>query len=524
MTKAKPPRKTKVDEELKKKKAGKEKILSEGIDLKRSAELAQQIREFRKQDMFSVFVFTTAQNATPVHPQFLAAIQSYLKHRHAKLYVIPIRYKNPTSHWGKVAKSHDWWASEIEDNLLSERVEVNRNLVVLADIRTQPTADAPLSRFNAISRDKSAIIGHTKIEMMTVATPQNKMAKILLTTGAITKKNYTETKAGKLGEFHHTLGATVVEVVGPKFFPRQIFAAHDGSFIDLNYEYSVDKPPRKVEHAEAVVLGDDHHEFMADNVVKATYGEGGIIDVLKPKFALHHDGIDFYNRTHHNRKNSIIMGALAAAGKDKIEVVIDEYAAFIDRETESRPWLTNVFVPSNHTTDTFRRWLEEADPKTDYPNATFYHKSRIAQIEGAVIGKGGVKEIDPFAYWLKKKLKTEKQAIFLDPDEPTFIKRGVEMGYHGDKGQNGSRGSRGSFKDIGIRTIIGHSHAPGIKHGAFQVGTSAVYGMTYQHGAPSSHVQAHCVLYENGKRSIIIVVDDGWRASGYKHKRKSRSK
>jgi len=118
MTTSKTPRDTETETSA----AKSSKKVTEGINLARSAELAREIREFRRRGMFATLLFTTAQNATPVHTQFLAAIESYLEHRHGKLYVIPIRYKNPTSHWSQVAKSHDWWAPEIEDYLLTERV------------------------------------------------------------------------------------------------------------------------------------------------------------------------------------------------------------------------------------------------------------------------------------------------------------------------------------------------------------------------------------------------------------------
>jgi len=371
-----------------------------------------------------------------------------------------------------------------------------------------------------VSRDKSAIIGHTKIEMKTVPTPQNRMPKILITTGAITRANFTPTKAGKIGEFHHTLGATVVEIAGPKFFLRQIYALADGSFIDLNYEYSADKPPRRVGHIEALVLGDDHFEFMADNVIKATYGEDGIVEVLKPKYLVRHDGIDFHNRSHHNRKDPIKMGTVYDTDHESIEKVLDGYAAFVD--THTPPDTVNVFVPGNHTGEHMTRWIKETDPKVDYANDIFWCETYKAMRAGAQYTKRGVEEIDPFAYWMAKKLKTAK-AVFLKVGEP-FIKHGVDMGFHGDKGANGSRGSLRSYRNIGVRTMIAHSHSPGIKDGAFQVGMSAEYNLVYEQGAPSGRLQAHGVLYENGKRTILIIVEDGWRAEGFKHKRAPRSK
>lgn len=81
---------------------------------------------------------------------------------------------------------------------------------------------------------------------------------------------------------------------------------------------------------------------------------------------------------------------------------------------------------------------------------------------------------------------------------------------HGHLGPNGSRGSLRSLSVIGSRFIIGHSHSPGIYEGGYQVGTSSVLRMEYN-GGPSSWMQSHAALYENGKRQLIHVIDGHWR-------------
>ena len=91
------------------------------------------------------YVITCAQNATPVFPEGLATLRTYCKHNKAELVVIPIRYHNPTSAWTKTDESSDWWAKEIEADIVDTRTELNANLVLLADIRIQPTAVRPTS-------------------------------------------------------------------------------------------------------------------------------------------------------------------------------------------------------------------------------------------------------------------------------------------------------------------------------------------------------------------------------------------
>jgi hypothetical protein len=119
--------------------------------------------------------------------------------------------------------------------------------------------------------------------------------------------------------------------------------------------------------------------------------------------------------------------------------------------------------------------------------------------------------IDPFAYWgrrmLAKKLKT---AQFPARNDAVII-NDIDVNHHGDAGANGARGSLRGFSRIGVKTIVGHSHSPGIEGGAYQVGHNSRGGLEYQRGA-SSWLPADCVIYANGKRSLIFIIDGAWRA------------
>jgi hypothetical protein len=121
----------------------------------------------------------------------------------------------------------------------------------------------------------------------------------------------------------------------------------------------------------------------------------------------------------------------------------------------------------------------------------------------------GAATIDPFAWWARKKLKSYKRSKFLAPDESFPIKN-IEVGYHGHYGPGGARGTLRAFTKIGTKAVIGHSHAPGIIEGAYQVGTTSRLTAEYVKG-PNAWLHAHCVIYKNGKRSLIIMVNGKWR-------------
>jgi hypothetical protein len=474
-----------------------------GIDQKRVAALRQKILGHKGP---ARYVITAAQNATPVHAAFFASLMTYCEHNGAQLVVIPYRYKNPTSMWTEGAKDDDWWAPELAPYLLDRRTVVNKHLLILADIKTQPTATSPLAGFESISGAMSAVIGHPKLELTTVPTPQAKLPKILTTTGAVTRRNYLPAKAGKKGEFHHTFGACVVEVDGPTFHLRQLNAVRDGSFMDLTSEY--DGETVREGGVAALVMGDTHQEFIDPQVDKATFAEGGIIDTLRPKNLVWHDAHDFYSRNHHHIGEPFIDYVKAIAGVDDVGGMLDKTFAFIDERTKPRPWMTNVFVSSNHP-DALAKWVKRADWRTDPRNAKFLLQTALAMLDSATMGEAGAKVLDPFVYWAKQRLTTVRQAIFLEPDK-SFIVRGVDLGNHGHYGLNGARGSRHGYSKIGVKVVIGHGHSPGIDGGAYQGGTNSILKLEFVKG-PSSWMHTDVIVYENGKRSLLNIINGEWR-------------
>lgn len=481
---------------------GVERDQAEGVDAAQSRALAKKLRAAKAKRV----VVTAAQNATPINREFFATLLSYCKVRRAQLIVIPYRYKNPTSMWSQQAENDDWWAPELAPYLLDRRVQLNPNLILLADIKTQPTASTPLQGFETVTGASSAVVGHPKLALKTVPTPQSKMAKILTTTGAVTAKNYISSKAGKKAEHHHTFGACVLELSGKRFHLRQLNATRDGSFCDLNFEYS-GSTVREV-RAEALVMGDTHAEFADPAVIRATFeGASSIVAVLKPKTLVWHDLHDFYSRNHHHRGEIFINFVKHHQRKDNVRRGLEETFALVDRVTPKDA--TNVFVPSNHP-DALARWVKETDPRTDLENCVFWAETFTAMTSGAKWTEVGARTIDPFAYWGKRMLKTADRARFPSRGEAVVIK-GIDVNHHGDAGANGSKGTLRGFARIGVKSITGHSHTPGIEEGAYQVGHNSYGHLEYQRG-PSSWLPADCVIYANGKRSLLFIIDGEWKA------------
>lgn len=478
----------------------------------RNAPIAPDPVYKRELEPVSRFIITAAQSFTPVHRRFVAALLRAKRRLKAELLVIPIRYKNPTSVYSQRAEKLDLiFPKVIEKYLWSVRKNLNANLTLLADIKVQPTASEPLMGYDAITHGESAILAHTKLQMKTVAAPSHKFPKILTTTGACTLPNYTDSSAGKKGEFHHTLGAVLVEIQGKTFHLRHLNAKSDGSFSDAGTGLTFSPTGiTKMERPLALVMGDTHVDYIDDAVGKATFGKGGMIDTLNPKTLVWHDLLDAYSVNPHHRKNPFIGYAKRHNQLDQVGPEIARAVAFVkDRTTGDRE---SVVIASNHN-DFVNRYMKDIDWREDPTNAQFYLKTALHLVKSAYIDKSGFHMADPLQFWFEQFLVGDgsygRSIRVLGRDE-SYARAGVELSMHGDIGPQGARGSIRNLRRVGVKSIIGHSHSPGINEGCYQVGTSTSLRLEYNVG-PSAWLNTHCVLLANGKRQLISIIDGKWR-------------
>lgn len=462
-------------------------------------------RKFDQELKSTRFVITSAQNGTPVDQKLWKSLQVYAKQRKAQILVVPFRYKNPTSVFED--SNEEIWAPELTPYLCNTRKELCPNLVLLGNVKVVPTATSPLTSLEGFTGQESSIVGHPKIQLRTIPVPAGKMPKVMWTTGAVTVKNYTDSKQGILGDFHHSHAALIVEVTQDKFFVRHLNATHDGSFIDLDREYtttgSKPAPP-----ALALATGDTHVGSECQKVVEATFtSPKSIANTLRPRHILWHDVMDGYSVNPHDAGNPFINLAKQAAGKNSVTDEIYNVCRFIDDMTPE--YAVPVVVASNH--DHFlSRWIVNKDwrQEADKKNAEFYLETALSMLRHSECGRSGASYPSPFVQWAKKLIKHKKLRL-LKTDE-SFVLKGVEFGLHGDKGPNGSRGSIKNLSRIGTKTTVGHSHTPGIEGGCYQTGTSTLLRLGYNSG-PSSWMNAHVIQYANGKRTIIFIIDGQWR-------------
>lgn len=454
---------------------------------------------------FKVAIVVAAQNSTPVHADFWACLLTAANHRKGQLFVIPTRYKNPTSQWTGSQQNAEHYDPAVVPYLWNQRLVLNKNLTLVADIPRQPTAANPLAGLDGMSGTASAIVGHAKLQYRTVATPGNRMPKILTTTGVCTVENYTESGAGKVGQFHHSLSAVIVELDGDRFHLRQLHYSKSLNAVTDGVRgvmYLPNGRTKKAPRPLALGQGDTHVDVVDPLVDKATHGPDGLVRTLRPQYVVWADLLDAGSINHWDEKDQLLQIAKERGGVRNIE---QEVARSIEHvRARTIPGVENIIQAANHN-DMLRRWVVGCIQHgfRDPLNAPFGLRVGAYLAAGAHIGPRGPSYPDPYK-WLFDSANVP-QARVLDLDEP-FALADVEMGMHGDIGPNGTRGSRKNLARIGTKSIIFHSHSPGIEEGCYQAGTSTKLRLSYNHG-PSSWLNTHVLLQHDGKRQLVNMID-----------------
>ena len=436
------------------------------------------------------FIVTWAQNNTPVHKGFLKNIESYAEHIEASIHVILGRYKNPTSVFND--REEEFWANEISEYSDANRHDIHKFVSILSDVKIQPTAVNPMTGLQSISGINSCIFGSPKVQLEMIPVLEGNKPKMMLTTGSVTLKNYTDSKSGKKGEFHHTFGFVIVEIKDDEtFFVRQVTADDKtGNFSDLIYRVE-NGEVKRINKLAAAVLGDIHYGHHDQEVIDATLD---FLHKVKPEHVVLHDVFDGNSISHHEMKDPFIQYAKEVNGTNDLGKEIDN---MLDGLESFNKFENVVIVRSNHD-DFVDRWLKNEDWKKQptFKNAPLYMElsSRLLKQYGNNNVLGVIPELINERF---------PKYITLGRNVSYMVKK-FELGAHGDHGSNGSRGSLLQFRNLNTKIVVGHYHSPGRKDGALAVGTSTKLRVGYNNG-PSSWAQAHVLIHEDDGRAQHII-------------------
>jgi hypothetical protein len=438
------------------------------------------------------FVVTTAVAGAPANKNFLLSLKNYCKRNSALLLVIPANYA----------------LNELDPDLVADPdihvvfrpLRLNSN-VYIDPIRIDPKQVDPAIGLDALGKtDGTVIIGSPKQRRIPIANSNMKLARIIQSTGAITKPMYIPRdgmpkRRDRLAESHHVMGATVIEVVDDKFYHfRVIQMSKDGSFNDLFYNYSPEGEKKYV-GCEAIVQG-DYHVTETDPSVDQAVDE--MCAIGKPTYRVFHDFFSGISINHHEMKNKVVRAVLAKEKKINLEEELKANVAVIQEKKNKKTAKKLVFVKSNHD-EFLDRYLSEGS--FDDHNRIISTKLQILAMEGK----------DPLKHGLEMLgLDFGPDIIWLERDQD-FRVAGIELGAHGDLGSNGRRnpGAKGMYKAYG-KVIYGHCHFGEMWQDAWSVGTSTYRKLSYNRGA-SSWDNSQAIVYKDGTRQLINVIEGKWR-------------
>ncbi len=476
------------------------------------------------------FFITWAQCNTPVNERMFKSMLGYGQKLNASIHVIAGRYKNPTSTWSQAQQAEEErWDPLVKPFLDANRHDIHKYVSIMSDVKTQPTAVNPMSGLVGMGGINSCVFGSPKIQMETVPVLDDQVPKVMLTTGACTYKNYTDSKAGKKGEFHHNFGFVIVEIEDDEtFYIRQVTAKDDGSFSDLYYDVEfngkleeiefrndgerlrwkhfnfnrkpfqwVGKPKIKRNNGiDSFILGDIHYGQHDEELLEDTIK---FMDKLKPKHVVLHDVFDGDSISHHQIKDPFVQYQKEVFGKNDLKKEID---AMLDGLEIFRKYENVVIVRSNHD-DFLDRWLRDGDwKKQPSPkNSKLYMKFSMMLMEQY--------ERDEVIGIIPELINNRYPEYITLGRRDSYRINGWELGMHGDKGSNGSRGSLNQFRKMNTKMVVGHYHSPGRKDNVLAVGTSTKLELDYNIG-PSSWLQSHVIIHKNGKPQHINYIKGGF--------------
>lgn len=438
------------------------------------------------------FIVSWCQSETDINQRFLNNIEAYAKYIDASIHIIAGRYKNPISLsasksiQNKEDIAQNSWHERVVPYLDANRHKIHKHLCILSDLKIQPTASTPLSGINGLTGLESCIVGHPRVHLKSLPILDGYPHKLILTTGSVSIENYTDTKVGKKGEFHHTYGFVVVELDGDDFHVRQVTADDLGSFYDLNY-YVSDGLVDKSDEPTVMVFGDLHLGETNEKVLDVSFD---IADRLNCKQIILHDVFNGHSISHHERNQPFQLLKREEDGSSSLIDELDEMVDFFDRYSNYNFGV----VRSNHD-EFLDRWLNDVDWRK--------HSNKMAYIQLAsmMVNSDSNKGVIPS--YLKTLNVTNAFCLGIDDSLRVMD---WELGVHGHIGANGSRGSAMQYAQMNTKNITGHTHSPLRLDGHICVGTLTHLRVGYNKGL-SGWMNTNAVIHPNGKAQLINILN-----------------
>ena len=469
-----------------------------------------------KKSQIKRYILTSAQNNTHVNKPVWENLKALAKHYKAQIMVGTFTYNQNA--YGKMSVKRGtakqdaklWYDPEVEKYIVDERRELSPSLQWCGEMNILPTAVNPLAGFETYTGRASSLFPQVKFAMRSIPSGRYEGTKFMYTTGTVTKRNYIQKREGLKAEHHHCYGGLLVEVDDTgSWWVRQLNTTESGVIYDLDI-YVEDKKVKKHKGVEAINWGDSHVLLLDEGAHGCTHS---ILDDLKPKNQFVHDVMLGSVTNHWSRKSmhERFRRYVKSGGWSDLRKEIQGCVTFL--QDIYRKGCTTYIVDSNHDRPWMEKWMDITDGREDPKNALLWLELNTAMYK-AMEAEPYAKNFHVIEYAFQLLGLDTSMGTFLRQDESLILTPAkIECGIHGHLGPDGARGSVNSLARMARKSNIGHCHKAGIYNGLYAAGVSCeTRSDAWYMKGPSSWSHSHIVTYPNGKRTIVTVWKNKYRA------------
>ncbi len=449
------------------------------------------------------FIVTAAQNNTEASP-VLAQLKELADNMGAQLVIMPMYYNKAAFSAAADGNGKDTFCPEVQPYLAVNDTWLGDigGVLLAASANVLPTAKQPVNAAKTLNVGEAVtVVASPKQDHIPIPVMADENKRKAWATGACTRYNYLECRAGAEAEARHKFGALIIEVDSDFrcVYVTNVIQGQDGTL--TTWQECADNG-----ESVDIVLGDLHCERKDEKITKLVQNWLASQQVRNLRLD---DVLHFETRSHHNRVSGTHLYKMEKLGKtvanDLISVAneINDYARLAD----------NVYLCESNHNSAIDNWLDDSkyNPKNDPTNSKLYYLLNYAlcdAIDNDERTTGGLEVAlsGAFQYWAQGaliELSDNVEFGYMDKSEKW---RGVEQSQHGHKGTNGSMGSTVLFGKASIPIVTAHTHSPAIQGDCYTVGVTASLAQGYNRGGLSSWDHANVVILPNGTMQLVQVL------------------
>jgi predicted MPP superfamily phosphohydrolase len=429
------------------------------------------------------YIITSILPDTQLAPGFLDALKVCANYHKARLLIIPQAYKNPTSRMEYSSQKKDeWYPLEAHEYLCSEYIEdFNGNLKIYAGMRVAATSSDPLSAIMSAESGLS-VLGHAKLYLKCSPT-YGKWPGVKITTGSISKRNYSNTVAGHRSAAQHATKALLIVGLSESQFEFRHLSFKSNQILDLSGRFDKNgRSPPSPGDVCVMQLGDVHANSIATNDLAAL---SKLIRRVRPKTLLCGDLIDWQRYSHHSKN---LLKKRDLPGPRSEAAAVARFMNVVPAETQV------IFQESNHH-DHPTLWIEAWEKPQSLRETSDFHEF-LGYWLAAERNKTTL-----FEEWMRAKLTNLPELKFVSCQRPFKSHKGRTW-LHGHEGMRGMTPS--ALAKAPFSTVSGHGHTPEIRDHAYRVGSlMRPEAALYVKGWHSWHI-AHAIEYSNGAMQLLF--------------------